>query len=197
MSWTTFSWRRLAGAALACCMTVLAAFAMPVRVPEPGTRAPSGEPVPRALIEVEREDLGAFLEIRRWGAPPETAPGLSEPPRTPKTRPRPSVNPILVKMGYVGLISARGRHAVLLALPDGKVVRMVPGDTLPDGRILVSVTENSLTLKAEGQAAEVLTLFPRADGSGQSRDGAGRSGAYGNHGRGAPRVTNQGLGASQ
>ena len=197
MSWTNFSWRRFAGALLACCMTVLAAFAMPVRVPEQGAKALSGEPVPEELIEVEREDLGAFLAIRRWNVAPDTTSVLPEPPATPKSQPRLSVNPILVKMGYVGLISARGQHAVLLALPDGEVVRMVPGDTLPDGRILVSVTENSLTLKAEGRGEEVLTLFPRAERDAMARDGGGRSGRRAVHGGAAPRVSNQGSGASQ
>ena len=37
---------------------------------------------------------------------------------------------------------------------------MLPGDTLPDGRILVSVADNSLTLQGENAPPEVLTLFP-------------------------------------
>lgn len=197
MSWTTFGWRRGGGASLACCMTVLAAFAIPVRVPEQGTRAPAGDLLPADLIEVEREDLDGFLEIRRWSVPPETTPELAEPPVAPARQPDLSVNPVLAKMGYVGLISARGRHAVLLALPDGKVVRMVPGDTLPDGRILVSVTENSLALKAEGHAEEVLTLFPRAGRSARAWDFEGESGRQGVHEGAAPLVSNQGFGASQ
>ena len=50
--------------------------------------------------------------------------------------------------------------AVLLALPEGDVVRMLPGDTLPDGRILVSATDNDLTLRSDDGRSEVLTLFP-------------------------------------
>ena len=197
MSWTTFSWRRLAGASLACCMTVLAAFAMPVRVPEERTMAPWSELLPEDLVEVEREDLGAFLEIRRWSVLPETSPDLPAPPAAPERQPALSVNPALLEMGYVGLISARGRHAVLLALPDGKVVRVLPGDTLPDGRILVSVTDNSLTLGAEGRAEEVLTLFPRAEPGARARDGDGNSGRRAVDGGAAPRVSKHGFGASQ
>ena len=197
MSWTTLGWRRFAGASLACCLTVLAAFAMPVRVPEQATGAPPGTPMLEDLIEVEREDLGGFLEIRRWSAPPRTTPDLPEPAAVPERPAAPGVNPILVKMGYVGLISARGRHAVLLALPGGKVVRMVPGDTLPDGRILVSVTENSLTLKADGRDEEVLTLFPRAQRDARGRDLDGGSGRKGRHRRAAPRVAKPGPGAVQ
>ena len=63
-------------------------------------------------------------------------------------------------MGFVGLIAVQDERAVLLALPEGEIVRKLPGETLPDGRILVSVADNSLTLKGEGGPAEVLTLFP-------------------------------------
>ena len=197
MSWTTISWRRLAGASLACCMAVLAAFATPVRVPEEGTMAPSSELLPEDLVEVEREDLGAFLEIRRWSVPAELPTDLPAPPAEPERQPNLSVNPILVKMGFVGLISTRGRHAVLLAMQDGKVVRMAPGDTLPDGRILVSVADNSLTLKAEGQPEEVLTLFPHAEPEVRARDGDGGSGGQAVHERAAPRVSKRGFGARQ
>lgn len=197
MSWTILGWRRWGGALLACCMTVLAAFAIPVRVPGEGTKTPSGELLPKDLIEVEREDLGAFLEIRRWSVPPEASPDLPAPPATSERQPGFSVNPILVEMGYVGLISVQGQHAVLLALPHGQVVRMVPGDTLPDGRILLSVTDNSLTLKAEGQAEEVLTLFPRAESNARARDDEGSAGRQGAQGRVAPRVSNEEIGAHQ
>ena len=197
MSRTTFSWRRWGGASLACCMTALAAFAIPVHTPEQGAKTASGELLPEDLIEVEREDLGAFLEIRRWSSAAKPPPDFSAPPAEPQRQPEHAVNPILVKMGYVGLISAPGRHAVLLALPDGNVVRMVPGDTLPDGRILVSVTDNSLTLKAEGQPEEVLTLFPHAQSELRARDGDGDKGRQAVHERAAPRAPNRGLWARQ
>ena len=118
-------------------------------------RAPSGDgcghgPVtalPEGTVEAAPEDLSAFLELRRWGAPPE--------------EPEPALHPVLAAMGFVGLIATQGERSVLLSLPEGEIVRMLPDDALPDGRILVSVTDNSLTPKGEGQPAEVLTLFPR------------------------------------
>ena len=64
-------------------------------------------------------------------------------------------------MGFVGLIVTQEPSAVLLASPDGGVARFAPGDTLPDGRTLVSVTDNSLTLRGEDLREEVLSLFPR------------------------------------
>ena len=70
-------------------------------------------------------------------------------------------------------------RAVLLALPEGEIVRMLPGDTLPDGRILVSVADNSLTLQGEGMPAEVLTLFPRLPAGPASGDPEGELRAAG------------------
>ena len=49
---------------------------------------------------------------------------------------------------------------MLLETPQGGVARFAPGDALPDGRTLVSVTDNSLTLKGDDLPEEVLTLFP-------------------------------------
>ena len=74
---------------------------------------------------------------------------------------------------------------MLLADPEldgGGIIQLAPGDTLPDGRILAAVTDNSITLAslpegdagsadpaasggtgtgAEGMQQEVLLLFPR------------------------------------
>ena len=64
-------------------------------------------------------------------------------------------------MGFVGLIVTRDQSAVLLASPDGGVARFAPGDTLPDGRTLVSVTNNRLTLRGDGLHEEELSLLLR------------------------------------
>jgi len=148
-------WRLWGGAILAGCAVVAAALAMPVRVPEAGPGADPAGAMPEGAVAAAPEDLSAFLEIRRWGEPPapKPEPELSEPAGT-------ALNPELARMGFVGLIATQDTRAVLLALPEGDIVRMLPGDTLPDGRILVSVTDNDLTLEGENGAAEVLTLFP-------------------------------------
>ena len=138
---------------LAAGAVIAAALAMPVRLPEGAAATDVAERLPEAHSETAPEDLGAFLDIRRWGAPP------AEP--VPVGAAEPTLNPVLAEMGFVGLIAAQDQRAVLLALPEGEIVRMLPGDTLPDGRILVSVADNSLTLAGEGGPAEVLTLFPR------------------------------------
>ena len=158
MEGRAFGWRFWGSALLAGGAVVAAALAMPVHLPEAGARTDAAAELPEGAVEAAPEDLSAFLSIRRWDDPPEEA-QESEPEPVEATAP--ALNPILAKMGFVGLIAAQDARSVLLALPEGEIVRMLPGDTLPDGRVLVSVTDNSLTLQGEGQPAEVLTLFPR------------------------------------
>ena len=152
-----FDWRLWAGAPLAAGVVVAAALAMPVRLPETGAEAGPVERLPEVAARVAPEELSAFLDLRRWGAPPEESDKAEPAPEEAG----PVLNPILAEMGFVGLIAVQDERAVLLALPEGEIVRMLPGDILPDGRILVSVADNSLTLAAEGGPEEVLTLFPR------------------------------------
>ena len=168
--------RLLAAALLACCAAALAAIAIPVPVPESdataSTAADLGESVPHSA---PGEDLGAFLASRRWGL------SLQEIEQTEQEAT--VINPVLAKMGFVGLIVSKDERAVLLRMPEGSVTRIAPGGTLPDGRTLVSVTDNELTLKAEGVPEEVLELFPRirrappaGDGGDDAEGGEGSSG---------------------
>lgn len=152
-------WRRWGGALLAGCVTALVALEVPVRLPEGDATTDPANLLTEELPEVVHEDLDAFMASRRWGA---SLNEIREARVAEETEPEErTLNPVLVKMGYIGLIVAGDQSAVLLALPDGGVARMVPGDTLPDGRTLVSVTDNSLTLQGEGLREEVLMLFPR------------------------------------
>ena len=155
MNGKVFDWRLWGGATLAGGAVVAAALAMPVRLPEGATVTDLAKRLPESPVEVAPENLTAFLEIRRWGPPP------SEPEPAPVEEAEPVLNPALAEMGFVGLIAVQDERTVLLALPEGDIVRKLPGDALPDGRILVSVADNSLTLQGEGGSAEVLTLFPR------------------------------------
>ncbi len=169
-----FNPRPWGGVPLACCVTAFVALAMPVRMPEGDARRDPSTILPEDRVDVAPENLDAFMASRRWGV------SLNE-HAAPARQDEPAINPALVKMGYVGLIAAQDQSAVLLALPEGEIVRMMPGDTLPDGRILVSVTDNSLTLKGDGLSEDVLTLFPRirtdhpAPGAGGPGGGAGSS----------------------
>ena len=149
------AWRLAAVALLAGGATVAAALAMPVTPPEAGRTAGPGDLLPESPSEPEPEALGAFLESRRWGVfAEEKVAGEPPPPEEP------TLNPALARMGFVGLIETGDERAVLLESPEGGITRVAPGETLPDGRTLVSVTDNHLTLKGEGVPEEVLTLFP-------------------------------------
>ena len=147
------AWRRAAVVLLAGGATVAAALATPVTLPEAGRTAVPRDILPEAWSEPEPEDLGAFLKSRRWGVFVKEKAG--EPPPD-----EPALNPALARMGFVGLIVTGGESVVLLGSPEGGITRVAPGETLPDGRVLVSVTDNRLVLKGEGLPEEVLTLFP-------------------------------------
>ena len=154
MNGKAFDWRLVLGALLGGGAVAAAALALPVPPPATGAHADAGAAIPEGATEAAPEDLTAFLAIRRWGAPPPA------PKPEAVEAPGPTLNPILAEMGYVGLIAVQDELAVLLALPEGDVVRMLPGDTLPDGRILVSATDDDLTLRGDDGRSEVLTLFP-------------------------------------
>ena len=164
----TFAIRRWCGGALLACFTaVLAALAVPVDMPAGREDTDSLRVLPSGALETADEDLSAFLESRRWGVSlqdirdAKTAKARPVEPAETTEPAEPSINPTLAKMGFVGLIVTKEQSAVLLASPDGGVARFAPGDTLPDGRTLVSVTDNSLTLQGEDLREEVLSLFPR------------------------------------
>ena len=141
---------------------VLAALAVPVSLSEGNGTTDGSSALPEDTAESAPEDLGAFLDSRRWGASlREILEAEAEKARQAQAAGQPAVNPALAKMGFVGLIVAAGRSEVLLEAPEGGVARFAPGDILPDGRALVTVTDNSLTLKGEDSPEEVLTLFPR------------------------------------
>ena len=154
--------RRWWGATLlACLAAVLAGLATPVPLPEEGMRTDPLDALPEDAADSAREeDLGAFLENRRWGASLREILEAEAEKARQAGEPQPAINPALAKMGFVGLIVTAGRSAVLLEAPEGGVARFAPGDVLPDGRTLVSVTDNSLTLNGDGRDVEVLTLFP-------------------------------------
>ena len=78
---------------------------------------------------------------------------------------RPGLNPALRRMGFLGLIEAGDAVAVLLASPEpdgGGIIQLAPGDTLPDGRVLTSVTDNSITLTSSSEAPAAPPTRPAA-----------------------------------
>ncbi len=120
------------------------------------------------------EDLDGFLATALWGKLPAVVssqapvvPVPEPPPPPPEPEPEPAfeatTNPELQKIGFIGLIVTGDNSAMLLQGESGEVTRYGLGDALPDGRALVSVSGNSLTLRhANGETEEVLELFPRS-----------------------------------
>ena len=169
--------RRWWGAVLlACLAAVVSALAVPVPLPQEGKATDASSALSDDAAESAPEDLAAFVDSRRWGASlREILEAEAERARQAE-QPGSAINPDLAKMGFVGLIVTGGRSEVLLAVPEGGVARFAPGDALPDGRTLVSVADNRLTLKGEDSSEEVLTLFPRIRSEPAIGDDAPRSG---------------------
>ena len=180
--WLRRHGRMLAAAACLFVATVVAALAIPVR--QHAAIGASQQPLMEdalAAAATADEDLTPLLDSVRWGtslrevlAAAQTAALVAE-----------SAPPDSIEQGaarnevrFVGYIAAPQRRAALLALPDGEVVRVAPGENLRDGRAVASVSDGSLTLTALGDGEQVLPLFPPvyvpaprsdADGSPESR----------------------------
>ena len=156
-------------ALLAALAVALAGLAIPVSPTaggiEPASRGDLGPSSP----DIAAEDLTGFLGIRRWGAPAvqeeaKPAPEPAEPP---------GLNPALQGIGFVAVTFTEGEYAVWLNLSaatrqrlqdaqpelETGMVRRLAGDTLPDGRRLVAVTADSLTLATAGGEEERHLLF--------------------------------------
>ncbi|MCE2425949.1 MAG: hypothetical protein J4F45_12775 [Pseudomonadales bacterium] len=104
-----------------------------------------------------------LLATTRWGRIP-AAPTSEEVTLAEED----GLNPELAKLGYVGNTEVGDDIAVLLQAPDGRVTRYLPGEAIPDGRILVEADDNAVTLESTGGEHEVLVLFPRLSGTGST-----------------------------
>ena len=152
----------LSTAALA--IVAIAALATPVGMPDAAATSARDPALSALPVEAAAaEDLTAFLAGNRWGvvlqdiideqaaAAAAAAQAALEIEMTRE----------LAEIGFVGLMLESLEYAVLLVMPDGNIARLAGGDTLPDGRTLVSVTGNSLTLEGSEGQQDVLPLFPR------------------------------------
>ena len=129
--------------------------------------APAAAPAAAAAA-----DLDAFLAMDRWGPPVYDAEEAARIAAADAARAREeaeaALNPKLVKLGFIGLTFTpkerdEGEHAVWLRHPAGHAILLVGGDTLPDGRTLTAVTDNSLTLTTADGRSETLLLFRRPE----------------------------------
>ena len=161
--WLRRRWRVLAIASGLLLATVVVAFVVPIR--QHGAGGPSAPAsIESILAEGGAEDLTPLLDSVRWGtslrealaaaaaASGQTA-ATSDQAVAERAADADSVR-------FVGYIAADDRRSALLAFPDGEIVRLRPGESLRDGRAVAAVSDRALTLGAEGEAAEVLALFP-------------------------------------
>lgn len=145
-------------------VVVLAALLVPVGLPDADTAGRLDPGLDTEPVQVtETEDLSAFLAGRRWGIAlqdiiDEAAAAAAAAARAAREI---EMTRELAEIGFVGLMVEPTEYAVLLVMADGKISRLTGGDTLPDGRTLVSVTGNSLTLEDSDGQQDVLPLFPR------------------------------------
>ena len=169
------SGRRLGGVVTGgLLVVVLVAWLLPVSVPAPRDARADGSF--GALPQVPSpEDLAGFVDVGRWGVSLGEISGRIAAAERGDGETR--LNAALKALGYVGLLVQADINTVLVTTTDGTVVRLKPGDALPDGRVLVEVARNSITLRAadgvaaeedgavESGAVEVLELFPRPSSS--------------------------------
>ena len=154
----------LSVALAAVAVVLLAALAVPVGLPDAGAAAARDPALSRAPGQAaQAEDLSAFFAGRRWGVAlqdliDEAAAAAAAAARAAREI---EITRELAEIGFVGLMVEPREYAVLLVLPDGRISRLGGGDTLPDGRTLVSATDNSLTLEGSDGQQDVLPLFPR------------------------------------
>ena len=156
--------RWLALVLLACVAVALVAALLPVRGSDgtsaagPGGRLPAGVALPAA------PDLAPFLTNRRWGVSVleerRKRQAQEEEHQAEASEPQPTTP--LQAIGFVGVAVNARESAVLLALPEGEVVRRVAGEALADGRVLVAVRGDALVLERENGERETLLLFPAA-----------------------------------
>ncbi len=103
------------------------------------------------------EHLADFRTMSRWGTDIQSV--VDAQPES-VVQPASGLNPQLVELGFIGLSRSADEIAVLLTHPDGHT-RLTSGDALPDGRTLLAVTDNDLTLEDADGRRQTLVLFPR------------------------------------
>ena len=155
---------------LACFALALAALLIPLSDPtDDADRATGSMLAANSPGTAPAEDLTGFLAISRWGAPVEEDAEPEEVDSDPA-----GLNPALQGIGFVGVTFMEDEYAVLLNLAaaarqaprddtqselETGLVRLHAGDTLPDGRRLVAITADSLTLARADGEQERLLLF--------------------------------------
>lgn len=146
---------------LACVAAALAAALLPAGGSAGASAAGAGGRLPADAALPSAPDFAPFLANRRWGVSvlEERRKRQAQTERQrPASEPEPATP--LQAIGFVGVAVNARESAVLLALPEGEVVRRVAGEALADGRVLVAVRDDALVLERENGERETLLLFP-------------------------------------
>lgn len=152
-----------------CALSLAAALAIPVGLPDAETEDARGRLGGDGVAIAPAEDLSAFANTGRWG-------GLTYEELEARRRAAEAGEDADAarrdRMGFVGTTSTPDDKVVFLTLPGGEVTRVPAGGTLPDGRTVSDVTDTTATLSDTGSDTEELELFPRppADGEEAGRE---------------------------
>ena len=153
--------RPAAGPLFAVAVCAALGLALPLGSP-PSATGPEMPTMVTATGSADVEALDGFLAMTRWGWPGVMATKEDDDDSAGEEATS-GLNPELARLGVIGITGVAGRRAVRLTRPDGDTVRLRDGDALPDGRILIAVTGNALTLETADGHREELLLFPRLD----------------------------------
>lgn len=156
--------RRAAPVALGAVLFAAIGLAWPLSgAPTPPASASSPAIAPD--VSAADRELDDFLAMARWGRPAydaERARREAEAARLAAEAAAASgFNSVLASLGVIGISTTVDSRAVLLTKSGGDGERLTVGGTLPDGRVLVSVTGNSVVLEDADGGREELLLFPR------------------------------------
>lgn len=148
---------------LACVVVVLAGALVPVGGSVPGVAGGAAGRLPAGVAVPKRPDISAFLANRRWGVSLlEERQRRQEQQDAGRQTVEPSALSALQALGFVGVAVNAAEQAVLFTSPEGDVIRVLAGDALADGRVLVSVRQDAVVLQRANAQRETLLLFPKA-----------------------------------
>lgn len=165
--------RSLALAAGLLAATIAMAMAIPVNIGAGASPEATQDVSDGALAAVAREDLGAFLDSKRWGASLRESRANAQSFETGNTQGASDAAAAPATAHFVGFIAAEDRRSAFLALADGNLVRLALDATLADGRVVAAIADDAVTLRSASGDEEVLALFPS--------DPSPTRGAYGRH----------------
>lgn len=150
-------WLVLTGALLAA--VVALALALPIGSGV-DRLADSTQNVSTRAMAAADEDLGAFLDSKRWGTSLRESRAARRQDEAGGDVPTEGVT--FETAQFVGFIAAEDRQSAFLVLPGGSVVRLAQDAALEDGRVLAAIGDNTVTLRNASGDEEVLALFPLA-----------------------------------